>query len=123
MNETILIVEDNPDMRSGLRVSLEIEGYNVLTANNGEEALALLATSMPDLVLADLKMPYMNGLQLLDEIQKNETWRDIPVVIVTAVAEPAVQSDAAWRGAHAYVTKPFEIQALLDAVAQALGSP
>lgn len=121
MNETILIVEDDLDMQSGLQVALELEGYNVLTANNGEEAVALLATSVPDLILADLKMPHMDGLRLLEEIQKNKAWRNIPVVVVTAVAEPEVQSRVAWRGAYAYLTKPFELDELLDVIAQILG--
>jgi len=59
MGKTILIVEDDPDMRSGLEAALELEDYNVLAVENGKEALAFLATSMPDLILADLKMPHM----------------------------------------------------------------
>ena len=120
MTKTILVVEDNPDMRTGLQVSLEIEDYSVVTANDGEEALALLATFVPDLILADLKMPHMDGLQLLDEIRKNEAWVDIPVIIVTAVMDPTIQSDIKDRGVHAYITKPFKLVALLDAVAEAV---
>ncbi len=120
MSELILVVEDNPDMQSGLKATLELEGYSVLTANNGQEALALLTTCLPNLILADLKMPHMDGVRLLEEIQKNETWRHIPVVVVSAVTEPGMQSVVTWRGAQAYITKPFELDDLLDAIAQAL---
>lgn len=120
MLKTILVVEDNPDMRTGLQVSLEIEGYNVLTARDGEEALTLLAASVPDLILADLKMPHMDGLQLLDEIRKNEAWHNIPTIVLTAVADPTIQSDATWRGAHTCITKPFELETLMDAIKKAL---
>jgi len=120
MNKTILVVEDDPDMRAGLQLSLEIEGYNVLTANDGAEALNLLASSVPHLILADLRMPQMNGLRLLDEIRGNEMWHDIPVIVLTAVADPKIQSDVTWRGAHACVTKPFELKTLLDTIEGAL---
>ena len=123
MNKTILVVEDNLDMRSGLQLALELEGYHVVTAADGAQALQLLATSVPDLILIDLKMPHIDGLTLLSETQKNEAWRAIPTVVVTAVTESAIESDARERGAHEYITKPFELDDLLETVARFLNNP
>lgn len=124
MNKTILIlvVEDNPDMRSGLQLALELEGYNVLAATDGAQALELLATSVPDLFLIDLKMPRMDGLALLAETRKNKAWRDVPVIVVTAVAESAIESDVKAQGVRAYFTKPFDLEALLETVARVVRS-
>jgi len=120
MPKTILVVEDDPSMREGLKVTLELEGYDVATAADGQEAIQLLEASTPDLIIADVKMRHMDGLTLLGEVRQSERWRHIPTIIVTAAVEPAIESDARWRGAQAYLTKPFELEVLLSTVSQVL---
>ena len=79
-----LVVEDDADMREVLRRRLEKEGWAVSEAANGREALERMAESRPELILLDLMMPEMDGFQFLEEVRKQEEWRSIPVVVVTA---------------------------------------
>jgi CheY-like chemotaxis protein len=78
-----LVVEDEPELRASLRSLLEADGYQVLTADNGREALDVLRadTTRPDLVLVDLHMPVMNGWQLVDEIREQTAFDELPVIV------------------------------------------
>ena len=120
MPKTILIVEDNPDMRSGLQLALELENYDVHTVSDGAQALEFLGRSMPELILLDLKMPHVDGLALLAEIKENESWRDIPVIVLTAAVDSATKAKAKEQNIQAYLTKPFDLENLLNTIAQAL---
>ena len=80
----VLIVDDSEDFCSFLKSLLEEEGFNVTTAYNGAEALDLLKVSIPSLIVLDLIMPVMDGFQFIQEVEKNERWRDIPVIILSA---------------------------------------
>jgi DNA-binding response OmpR family regulator len=120
MNATILVVEDDRSMRDGLRVTLELEGYNVLTATDGQKAIRCLETSAPDLIVADVKMPHMDGLTFLTKVRENEAWQDIPIIMVTAAADAETKTTAKWRGAQAYMTKPFDLEDLLATVIRVL---
>ena len=80
----VLVVEDDADMRKVLRRRLEKEGWAVSEAGNGRDALERVAESRPELILLDLMMPEMDGFQFLEEVRKQEEWRSIPVVVVTA---------------------------------------
>lgn len=110
---TVLIVEDDVDIRDGLRDVLEDEGYGVITASNGREGLDLLArTDVPCLILLDLMMPVMNGLDFLAAKQAHDVIAPIPVVIVSAyenIARAAV-------GASGFVRKPVNLDLLLGEV-------
>ena len=79
-----LVIEDDPDTRSWLIRILRDEGWTVLEAENGREALARLADAMPDIVLLDLIMPEMDGFEFLDEVRHHPSWRRLPVIVVTA---------------------------------------
>lgn len=120
MNTTILVVEDDHSMRDGLRVTLELEGYDVVTASDGQVAVEYLETSTPDLIVADVKMPHMDGLTFLSTVRENEAWRRIPIIMVTAAADAETRSSARWRGAQAYMTKPFDLEDLLATVSRIL---
>jgi CheY-like chemotaxis protein len=80
----VLIVEDDAGMREMLRRRLEKEGWRVIEAKNGRVALERMAERRPELILLDLMMPEMDGFQFLEEIRKHDTWRSIPVIVVTA---------------------------------------
>ncbi|MBI5961815.1 MAG: response regulator [Chloroflexi bacterium] len=82
----ILVVEDDPDVRSILALVLRKEGWNVIEAESGQSALAQIAQVRPALILLDLMMPEMNGFEFIDELRKTESWRSIPIVVVTAMS-------------------------------------
>jgi DNA-binding NtrC family response regulator len=103
---TILVVDDDPDIQEVLRDRLESLGYEVLTASNGKDALESIAKESPQMVLLDIEMPEMNGLEVLKELRSRQT--DLTVVMITAYGtiERAVQAMKA--GAYDFIPKPFE---------------
>jgi two-component system alkaline phosphatase synthesis response regulator PhoP len=112
----ILVVDDNPSLLGGVQLALETAGYQVLTANNGIEALAVLQAQRVDLILADISMPQMNGYQLYERARENPQWVAIPFIFLTA---RAMDSDIRYGkelGADDYLTKPFEPDDLCAAV-------
>ena len=107
----ILVVEDDDDMRESLGRILGRAGYQVQLARDGSEAITVLQTQPFHLVLTDLVMPRMGGLELLREIRRRE--RDLPVVFLTAFGKPAAFAEAMDLGAVDFVTKPFRADSLL----------
>jgi len=87
--ETILIVEDNHVLREGLCDILAFEGFNVLSAGNGQEALVQMGDSNPDLILSDISMPVMDGYEFYTSVRANPEWITIPFVFLTARGERA----------------------------------
>lgn len=79
-----LLVEDNDSARKLFRSILEREGWKVIEAENGIHALEAITAEVPDVILLDLMMPEMNGIELIDELRNHSTWKDIPIVVVTA---------------------------------------
>lgn len=119
----ILIVEDEPDAREALKEILEIEGFNVVTAENGREGLALLKTvEEPCLILLDLMMPVMNGWEFLEALRRQEqhVLATIPVVVVSAIADlTAVQQEYNCD----YMKKPVNVQSLVSLAHQYCSAP
>jgi two-component system response regulator AtoC len=116
----ILIVDDEEKMRRVLEIVLVKRGHRVLSAANGKEALALLADNTVDLVIADLRMPEMGGLDLL--IAMREQTSSVPVIVVTAYGTIETAVTAMKHGAFDYVLRPFDMDVLLLAVERALSS-
>jgi len=113
-SKIILVVEDEPDLLEVTRFALECEGFGVKTARNGQEALRHLHTGeRPELVLLDLMMPVMNGWELLKEMAKTPSLREIPVVVLTAVG---AESTAGVPGATEILRKPIDLGVLIEAV-------
>jgi two-component system, OmpR family, alkaline phosphatase synthesis response regulator PhoP len=110
----ILIVEDNPDLAYGLRTGLEIEGYEVQVAENGETGLDLARSWDPDLVMLDLMLPGMDGYRVLKTLREGGS--DVPVLILTARGEEADKVLGFRLGADDYVTKPCGVLELLARV-------
>lgn len=121
MDRLILIVDDNREMAEGLRHALELEGFQVTLASDGEGAVKFLEQGQPDLILADIKMPRMDGYVLLRIVKGNSQWRDIPFVFVTAAADWREAVMARSMGADEYVVKPFELEDLMTVVRQLTG--
>lgn len=113
---SILVVDDEPRLLESVRQTLSAEGYRVLTACDGIEALEVLATQSVDLILADVAMPRMNGYQLYERVRQHPEWLTIPFVFLSA---RSMDSDVRYGkelGADDYLTKPFEPPDLLATV-------
>jgi CheY-like chemotaxis protein len=114
---TILVVEDEEPVQQLVVDLLDDEGYHVLVASDGAQALALVRAERPDLVLTDLMMPVMSGVELCQRLRADERTRQVPIVVMTAAGRG--QSDAA--RADAYVAKPFDLDVLLELVVSYVG--
>ncbi|HRJ60213.1 MAG TPA: phosphate regulon transcriptional regulator PhoB [Azospirillaceae bacterium] len=103
----ILIVEDETDIVTLLRYNLEKEGFRVIAAGDGEEALLLAGEQSPNLMLLDWMLPLMSGLEVCRQLRRNPKTRDIPVIMLTARGEEADRVRGLNSGADDYITKPF----------------
>ncbi len=117
---TILIVDDDSQIKSSFRKLLEGEGYEVRTASTGEEGLEEVKKQVPDLVIMDIRMPGMNGLEAFELIHEMD--RRLPVIIMTAYGTTETAIKATKMGAFDYVLKPFEIPNILGLIEQAINS-
>jgi len=103
----VLVVDDEPDVLLLCRVNLEFEGYDVVEAHDGIEALEQIRQTSPDIVLLDVMMPRKDGWQVLAEIKADPDLKDIPVVMLTAKVQESDQIRGWSTGAADYITKPF----------------
>ncbi|MCI7263374.1 MAG: response regulator [Otoolea sp.] len=106
----ILVVEDDAPVRNLITTTLRTHEYRFLTAENGEEAVMQTASYNPDLVLLDLGLPDMDGV---DVIRKIRTWSNLPIIVISARSEDTDKIDALDAGADDYLTKPFSVEELL----------
>jgi len=113
----ILAVDDERQIRRSLQVNLEAKGYEVITAETGEEALQLISHRPPDLALVDLLLPGMDGIELTRQLC--ETYQ-IPIIILSAIGEEAKKIEALEVGADDYVTKPFSMEELIARIRSVL---
>ncbi|HZX97172.1 MAG TPA: response regulator transcription factor [Myxococcales bacterium] len=116
----VLVVDDDPDILQTLALCLSTEGYRVLMAANGRQALDLLLKEKPACILLDLMMPVMDGWQFVGELE-TRGWRKTPLLILSA--DRAVQGHAQKLKAEAYLAKPFDLDELLGKVSQLTGGP
>ena len=107
---TVLVIDDEPQIRKFLRISLVSQGYSVLEAATGAEGLSQVALNRPDVVVLDLGLPDMDGQQVLRDIRE---WSSVPVLVLSVRASEAQKVQALDSGANDYVTKPFGIQEFL----------
>jgi len=120
-NRTIMVVDDHPDLVEILRITLESNGFNVRCAYSGQELLAALEKEKPDLILLDIMMPRMDGLEVLYRLRENSDTASIPVIFLTAkVLDEDIQRGYK-MGAKYYITKPFIPTQVLEGVNLVLG--
>ena len=113
----LLLVEDNPDVREAIRTLLSLEGYMVVTANNGEHALTALRSGLqPCLIILDLAMPGTDGYQFRSEQMRDASIADIPVIICSGTRDVADAAET--LGVAGYYHKPIEVEEFLDLVAR-----
>ena len=110
----ILVVDDERSMRDFLKILLVKEGYDVITAQDGDEALELLSGQEYDVVISDIRMPGLSGLELLGEIK--EQTPDLPVIMITAFASPNDAVEAMKRGGYDYISKPFNVDEIKSVI-------
>ena len=111
--ESILVVEDEDDIRELLRYNLAKEGYQVTCSASGEEAMKAVRAAMPDLVLLDLMLPGLDGLEVCRFLKQDHRTRNLPIIMLTAKGEEADIVAGLELGADDYVTKPFSLRVLL----------
>jgi two-component system, chemotaxis family, chemotaxis protein CheY len=114
---TILIVDDDPDMRNLLRMHLSSAGYKVVVAEDAVEAGRAILVGVPSLMIVDVNMPYMDGLELIDAIVKDTTLRPFPIVVLTSEEEA---HDATRKLGAQFLRKPIPADKLLGVVQRAI---
>jgi len=119
MSKTILIVDDEKEICTVLSDNLSLEGYRVLSAYEGKTALERMKKERPDLVLLDIKMPEMSGIQVLRGIKRIK--KETVVIMMTAYGTLETARRAMKLGAYDYITKPFDLFSLKSIVREALG--
>jgi CheY-like chemotaxis protein len=112
VNRTVLVVEDFEDNRFMMRRLLEMSGYRVLEAINGEEAVEMAERERPGLILMDLSLPLLDGLAATRRIRQHEALRNVPIVAVSAHDTADFHADALAAGCNDYVTKPIDFDQL-----------
>jgi two-component system KDP operon response regulator KdpE len=112
-----LVIEDEPPIRRFLRASLSGEGYRLAEAETGQQSLSMAATQPPDLVILDLGLPDMDGLQIIEELRR---WSQMPIIILSARGQEKDKVIALDRGADDYLSKPFGMGELLARIRVAL---
>jgi two-component system KDP operon response regulator KdpE len=113
----ILVVDDEPQITRVLKTTLSSQGYGIRTASDGDEAVQVMKEWMPDLLITDLRMPHMNGLELCRHIRAKSA---LPIIVLSVKGEEKIKVDALDAGADDYVTKPFNVNELLARVRAAL---
>jgi two-component system, sensor histidine kinase and response regulator len=112
----ILIVDDSSTNNLLFQHLLEEEGYTVIIADNGEDAIKMADNDRPHLILLDIMLPGVDGFQVLQKLKENEKTKDIPVVMVTAKNDTWSMKKSMDLGAYEYVVKPIQVESFLDKV-------
>ena len=122
MAKTVLSVDDSASVRQMVKLTLSGAGYDVIQANDGAEGLAKAQEKPVDLVVTDLNMPNMNGLQLIRELRKLPAYKGTPILFLTTESDAAIKQEAKTAGATGWITKPFQQDQLLAVVKKVLGA-
>jgi two-component system chemotaxis response regulator CheY len=120
--KTILAVDDSASMRQMVKLTLSAAGYQVVEANDGADGLRKASGAAMDMVVTDLNMPVMNGLQLIRELRKLPAYQGVPIIFLTTESDGAVKQEAKAAGATGWITKPFQHEQLVAVAKKVLGS-
>lgn len=121
MTHKILVADDEPNIVISLEYLMKREGYAVVVARDGQEALDMLAREKPDLVLLDVMMPHKSGFEVCQAVRASETLRNTKILMLTAKGRDTDIAKGLALGADAYMTKPFSTRELVQKVAEMLG--
>jgi len=117
VKQNILVVDDEVQITRVLKTALSTQGYGIRTASDGDDAIQLMKSWMPDLIVTDLRMPHMDGLELCRHVRKESR---IPIIVLSVKGEETIKVEALDAGADDYITKPFSMNELLARVRAAL---
>ncbi|MGH3354530.1 MAG: response regulator [Nocardioidaceae bacterium] len=118
----VLVVDDSAVIRELISVNLELEGFEVCTAEDGQDALDRVEEIQPDLITLDVVMPRMDGFETVARLRAQASTRDIPVVMVSAAAQEADLDRGRALGVNAYITKPFQPDLLVEVIRDLTGA-
>ncbi len=116
MATKILVADDEPDVLLIIKTGLTMEGFDVVTAANGRDALLTATEEMPDLIILDVMMPYLSGFEVLEKLKENDATAPIPVIMLTGLSDRESIQQALLAGSDRYIVKPFEFSDLLQKV-------
>lgn len=116
MAAKILAIDDEPDVLLIIKTGLTVEGFEVITASNGTDGLALAKEEKPDLVILDVMMPEMDGFEVLSKIKEDDNIAQTPVIMLTGLSERSKIQHALISGVGCYIVKPFDFGDLLHKV-------
>ncbi len=119
----ILLVDDEPDIVKMVGKRLEVEGFEVLVAGNGQEALIKARTEHPDLLILDLMLPKLNGYEVCTMLKQDTRYHKIPIILFTAKAQEKDEQLGLECGANAYLRKPLQAAELLEHIRRLLQQP
>ena len=122
MAKKILIVDDEPSIIVALQFLMEQNGYETLVAFSGEEAMEVVAQHRPDLILLDIMLPVVDGFEVCQRVREKADWKDIRIVLVTALDRESNVAKGLALGADAYVTKPVSLEELEGALEKAFNA-
>lgn len=111
---TVMNVDDSMTMRKIVTLALKTQGHTVIEAEHGRQALDLLPQNSIDAIILDINMPVMSGIEFLEEIKKNGTYKKLPIIVLTTQGEDALKDKAISLGASAFMIKPFQKEELLS---------
>lgn len=117
----VLVVEDDPTILQLLEVNFEMEGFTVVRAEDGQIGFDRAKESRPDIIVSDVMMPNLSGIEMVTALRADDVTKDIPVILLSAKAQGTDVRDGIDAGADEYVTKPFEPLDLIDRVNALLG--
>jgi DNA-binding response OmpR family regulator len=117
----ILVVEDNPEMKNIITIRLEINGYSVITAEDGEQALEMAKQKNPDLIILDLMLPKITGFEVCRMLKFDDKYKNLPIIILSALDQQDDREKATKNGADAYFIKPFDLELLLSKIKSLIG--
>jgi len=112
MNKKILIVEDNPSNMRLIKLALRAKGYTLLEAIDGKEAIDVVLKEQPDIIILDIQLPKMSGIEVAGKLKKNPVFRHIPIIAVTAYAMKEDKEKIIQSGCDAYLSKPINVRKL-----------
>ena len=119
MSKRIVVVDDDMEITQIIKSTLKTRGYEVLVAHNGQDGLRLIEETHPDMVILDLMLPLLSGMELIKRIRRDPVLKDMPVLVMSAISKTTQKPEEFWRrglGADDFIAKPFEPLALLGRV-------
>ena len=121
MNNKILVVDDDKAINELIKVNLELVGYTVVQAYDGIEGFAVAKQELPSLIILDVMMPYVNGYKVSRMLKFDSRYKDIPILMLTARSQESDKELGEETGANEYITKPFDINFVMERVKAYLG--